>query len=173
MAVLHATPRAAAIRLTDRRLDHQGFQRPPQHTARQTGTRLRRAREVLAPDTPATGAQAAAQPDAQDGRTPAGRHTRQLAGHAAAGLPVAAAAVAPAIRLDRTTQQGGPLTAEVPACHDQTEAAETAERGQAGRDVATLGHVEVFEDGQCENSISQEPQPTSRPGSATDLHPHP
>ena len=37
-------------------IDHQGFQRPPQHTARQTGTRLRRAREVLAPNTPATGA---------------------------------------------------------------------------------------------------------------------
>ncbi|GAB2472138.1 hypothetical protein GCM10027030_03260 [Luteococcus sediminum] len=107
---------------------------------------------------PATGALVAAQPDPQYGGAPTERDMRQVPDHAVTRLAVAAAAVAPVIRLDRATRQDGALAGEVLTGDGQAEVIETAERGQVRGGEGSVVHVEVFGDGCVGTSIIQGPR---------------
>ena len=102
---------------------------------------------------PAAGALVAAQPDLQRGGTPTERDMRQFPHHAVTNLTVAAAAVAPVIRLDRATRQDGALAGEVLTGDGQAEVVETTERGQVRGREGSVVHVEVFGDGCVGTSI--------------------
>ena len=69
LAVFHDTANDSATRAT-LVLAHNGFQRPPQPTPRQLGTRLSRATQVLAPHVRTAPAPVTADRDQQRGRTP-------------------------------------------------------------------------------------------------------
>ena len=89
---------------------------------------------------PAAGALVAAQPNLEGGGAPAERHVRQLSHDTVTRLAVAAAAVAPVIRLDRATRQDGALAGEVLTGDGQAEVIETTERGQVrGREGSVVG----------------------------------
>ena len=144
--------------------DHERFERPRQRPARQLRPRVGRSGYVLAPHVPAVPAAVAAHRDNQDGRPPPERFVRQPASHAVTHLARPTAAPAPPILGDDPAGQDGPVGLDALAAHHQAEAVETAERGQIGRDEATLAssvkHVGVFRSGCVGTPIIGRPRPS-------------
>ncbi len=111
-------------------LHHQAFKSPPQSAAGQLRPRLRGLRGVLPPHMPTFAAAVATHGHVQTGRSPPERLVRQLAGHGAARDPVAAAAVAPVVRIGDPAGQHGPVGIESLPGHDEPELFQPAEHGQ-------------------------------------------
>ena len=79
----------------------------------------------------------------EDGRSPVGRGMSQLVDHAVTDMVVTAAAMTPAIRLDRAAQQNGPLRGQVLTSHPQAEVIKASERGQSCRGEGSVAHGEA------------------------------
>jgi hypothetical protein len=152
------------------------FQRPPQPSAGQLRPRFGGLRGVLTPHVAATGAAVAADRDQQGGGPPPERFVCQRAGHGVADNAFAAAPVAPSVRVCHSARQHRTVGLEALPGDFESELVQSAEQGQIsagearGRD--SVNHVEVFQDGQCENF---HPRKTSTPipGPTRPPSPHP
>ena len=140
-------------------LAHDPFQRPPQSAARELRPRLGRLRGALAPHVPAPGAPVAADRDQQCRRSPAQRLVRQPPHHGVSRRSLAAAALAPLVRLNDPARQDRSVRLEALPDGLEAELVQAGERGQVRAGEGSVRHVEVFRMGSVRTPIIGRPRP--------------
>ena len=136
--------------------DHDAFQRPAQRPPGQPGTGFCGLAGVLAPHVAALDAPVAAHPHQQDGRPPPARLVRQPTHHGARRDALAATATAPLVIIDDPAREHRTRRFEVLTDDLKAELIKPGERSQVRTSEGSVGHVEVFQDGQHENSHLRE-----------------
>jgi hypothetical protein len=144
-------------------LTHDALQRPPQTAPRHLRPGLGGQTGVLAPHMPASGAPVAAHGDFQRRGTPAQRLVRQPPNHGVPRGSLAAAAAAPAVKLNHPAGQDRTIGLEPLPSDFQTELLKPAERGQVRAAKGSVRHVEVFQMGSVRTPIIGRPRPFPAP----------
>ena len=131
-AVFHATPRLAATRAIDIRIDQDRLDRQHDRLTQQLPLRRRRRRDAVTPDPSTRPAPVARNHHLQDRRFPSERHMRQPAQHRIVSDPRPGAARTRKRRCRGAATQHSVVGFDTLGSHGQPETAQTAERIEAG-----------------------------------------
>ena len=132
-AVFHATPRLAATRAINIRIDHDRRDRQHDHLTRQLPLRRRRRRDAVTPDPSTRPAPVTRNHHLQDRRFPSERHMRQPAQHRIVSDPRPGAARTRRRWCRGAAAQHSVVGFDALGGHGQPETVQTAERIKAGR----------------------------------------